>query len=58
MPLEAGVPAMQARFQDRGSLVITRNPTRLRALVLSQPRGYAVLWAGGRQQADATHIQT
>ena len=54
MPLEAGVPAMQARFQDKGSLVITRNPMRLRAFVLSQPRGYAVLW-GGRRQADRRH---
>ena len=54
MPLEAGVPAMQARFQDRGSLIITRNPTRLRAFVLSQPRGYAVLWGGVAKQADAT----
>ena len=39
MPLEARVPAMQARFQDMGSSVITRNPMRLRAFVLSQPRG-------------------
>ena len=35
MPLEARVPAVQARFQDRGSLVTTRNPTCLRAFVLS-----------------------
>ena len=47
MPLEAEVPAVQARFQDRGSLVTTRNPTRLRAFGLSQPRGYAVLWGMG-----------
>ena len=47
MPLEAGVPAVRARFQDRGSLVTTRDPTRLRAFVLSQPKGYAVLWGGG-----------
>ena len=55
MPLEAGVPAGQARFQDRGSLVTTRDPTRLRAFVLSQPRGYAVLSGGVAKQADATH---
>ena len=55
MPLEAGVPAMQAKFQDRGSLVTARNATRLRAFVLSQPRGYAVLCGGGgvAKQADA-----
>ena len=35
IPLEAGVPAVQARFQDRGSLVTTHNPTRLWAFVLS-----------------------
>ena len=54
MPLEAGVPAMQARFQDRGSVVITRHPTRLRAFVLSQPWGHAVLSGGVTKEADAT----
>ena len=58
MPLEAGVPAVQARFQDRGSLVATRNATRLRAFVLSQPRGYAVLWGGVAKRADATEAAT
>ena len=46
---------MHAKFQDRGSLVTTRNPTRLQVFVLSQPRGYAVLWGGGvAKHADAT----
>ena len=55
MPLEARVPAVQARFRDRGSLVTTRNPTLLRGFMLTQPRGYAVLGGGGvTKQAEAT----
>ena len=57
MPLEAGVPAMRARFQDIGSLVITRNPTGLRAFVLTQRRGYAVLWGGGLPSRQVPHRQ-
>ena len=50
MPLEPGVPAVQATFPDRGSLIRTRNHTRMRAFVLCQPRGYVVLWGGGGSQ--------
>ena len=50
------MPAVQATFQDRASLVTSRNPTRLWAFVLSQPRGYVVLWEGVTKQPEATQV--